>query len=74
MGYRGHSLSDFDGHSGGLLLVGIRSDTGEELIDSAGADDGARDSSMDAAGLFPEQPRISWYNGQNAPAGRSKAP
>jgi hypothetical protein len=32
------------GHS----VVGIRSDTREELIDSAGADDGARDSSMDA--------------------------
>jgi hypothetical protein len=38
----------------GLLLVGIRSDTGEELIDSAGADKGARDSSMDALGPSPQ--------------------
>ncbi len=64
-----------------LLLVGIRSDTGEELIDSAGADDGTRVSSMDASGLSAQQSRISWHNRQNAgggevspPAHKSKTP
>jgi hypothetical protein len=50
MGYPGHSLSDFD-HGSRAFIGGIRSDTGEELIDSAGADKGARDSSTDALGL-----------------------
>jgi hypothetical protein len=72
-GIQGTPHLGFRSALGGLLLVGIRSDTGEELIDSAGADDGARDSSMDASGLPAQQRRISWYNRQNAAAGRSKA-
>jgi hypothetical protein len=39
----GISISPYE-----LLVDGIRLDTCEELIDSAGADDGARYSSMDA--------------------------
>lgn len=82
MGYEGHSTS-VSTRASRLLIVGIRSDTRKEPIDSALADERADDSSMDArdsSWIDANDNLACPLNGQgllvkqnNAPAGKSAA-